>query len=118
MLDRIYSEDDVTDSDAFLKAMEVRYKMKIAYGNEAAALNALKFACPRVFHQGRTTIISIQNESRLNLLPSHLANESSNAIIPLKFNSQCLRLQIRAMKIDELACKNIGLSQLMNVLNK
>ena len=72
MLDRIYGEDDVTDSDAFLKAMEVRYKMKIESGNEAAALNALKFARPRVFHKGRPTVVSVQNKSRLNLLPSHL----------------------------------------------
>lgn len=72
MLDRIYGEDDVTDSDAFLKAMEVRYKMKIDSGDEAAALNALKFPRPRVFHKGRPTIISVQNKSRLNLLPSHL----------------------------------------------
>ena len=38
----------------------------------------------------------------------------------LKYYSQCLRLQIRAMKIDELACKSIGLSncELMNLLNK
>ena len=38
----------------------------------------------------------------------------------IKYYSQCLRLQIRAMKIDELACKSIGLSncELMNLLNK
>ena len=38
----------------------------------------------------------------------------------VKYYSQCLRLQIRAMKIDELACKSIGLSscELMNLLNK
>jgi hypothetical protein len=38
----------------------------------------------------------------------------------IKYYSQCLRLQIRAVKIDELACKNIGLSncELMNLLNK
>ena len=71
MLDRIYGEDDVTDSDAFLKAMEVRYKMKIDSGNEAAALNALKFPRPRVFHKGRPTIVSVANKSRLNLLPTH-----------------------------------------------
>jgi hypothetical protein len=72
MLDPIYGEDDATDSDAFLKAMEVRYKMKIDFGNDAAALNALKFARPRVFQKGRPTIISVQNKSRLNLLPSRL----------------------------------------------
>ena len=72
MLDRIYREDNVTDSDAFLKAMETRYKMKIDSGNEAAALNALKYARPRVFHKGRPTIVSVlQNKSRLNLIPSH-----------------------------------------------
>jgi hypothetical protein len=72
MLDRIYGEDDVTDSDAFLKAMETRYKMKIDSGNEAAALNALKKdARPRVFHKGRPTMVSVQNKSRLNLIPTH-----------------------------------------------
>ena len=66
MLDRIYGDDDVSDSDAFLKSMEVRYKMKIDSGNEAAALNALMFARPRIFHEGRPTIVSVQNKSRLN----------------------------------------------------
>ena len=38
----------------------------------------------------------------------------------LKYYLQCLGLLIRAMKIDELACKSIGLSncELMNLLNK
>ena len=71
MLDRIYGEDDVTDSDAFLKAMEVRYKMKIDSGNEAAVLNALKFPRPRVFHKGRPTIVSVPNKLQLNLLLTH-----------------------------------------------
>ena len=72
MLDRIYGDDDVSDSDAFLKSMEVRYKMKIDSGNKAAAYNALMFARPRIFHKGRPTIVSVQNKSRLNLLPTHL----------------------------------------------
>jgi hypothetical protein len=46
--------------------------MKIDSGNEAAALNALKFARPRVFHKGSPTMVSVPNKSRLNLLPSYL----------------------------------------------
>ena len=52
--------------------MEVRYKMKIDSGNEAAALNALMFAHHRIFHKGRPTIVSVRNKPRLNLLPTHL----------------------------------------------
>jgi hypothetical protein len=73
MLDRIYGEDDVSDSDTFLKAKEVRYMMKIDSRNEAAALSTLKYPRrPRIFHKGRPTIVSVQNKSRLNLLASHL----------------------------------------------
>ena len=73
MLDRIYGEDDIADSDAFLKAMEVRYKkMKINSGNEAAALNALIFHSPGSFTKEGPTVVSVRNKSRLNLLPSHL----------------------------------------------
>ena len=72
MLDRIYGEDDVTDSDAFSKRWKPgSYKMKIDSGSEAAALYALKYARPRVFHKGRPTIVSILNKSRLNLIPTH-----------------------------------------------
>jgi outer membrane murein-binding lipoprotein Lpp len=47
--------------------------MKIASGSEAAALNALKFARPRVFHKGRPTIVSVRNKSRLNVIDTYAA---------------------------------------------
>jgi hypothetical protein len=72
MLDRIFGLDDITDADALLKSMEVRYKMKIDSGNEASALSALLFPRPRIFHKGKATVVSVPNKSRLNLLPSHL----------------------------------------------
>ena len=72
MLDRIYGDEEVGEGGgALLKSMELQYKMKIESGSEAAALNALRFSRPRVFHKGRPTIVSVQNKSRLNLLPSH-----------------------------------------------
>jgi hypothetical protein len=46
--------------------------MKIDSGNEAAALSALKYQRPIIFHKGRPTMVSVQNKSRLNLLASHL----------------------------------------------
>ena len=72
MLDRIFGIDDITDSDALLKSMEVRYKMKIDSRNEAWALSALLFPRPRVFHKGKATVVSVQNKLRLNFLPSHM----------------------------------------------
>ena len=72
MLDRVYGDDEVGEGGAaLLKAMELQFKMRIDSGNEAAALNALRYARPRVFHKGRPTIVSVQNKSRLSLLPSH-----------------------------------------------
>jgi hypothetical protein len=47
------------------------YYMKIDSRAEAAALNALRFTQPMVFHKGRPTIVSVQNKSRLNVIPSH-----------------------------------------------
>ena len=72
MLDRIYGDDEMSESGgALLKAMELQHKMKIDSGNEAAALNALRYSRPRIFHKGRPIIVSVQNKSRLNLLASH-----------------------------------------------
>ena len=72
MLDRIYGDDELAESGgALLKAMELQHKMKIDSGNEAAALNALRYSCPRIFHKGRPIIVSVQNKSRLNLLACH-----------------------------------------------
>jgi hypothetical protein len=72
MLDRIYGEDEVSESGgALLKSMELQYRMKIDSGGEAAALNALRYSRPRVFHKGRPTIVSVQNKSRLNAILTH-----------------------------------------------
>ena len=72
MLDRVYGDDEVGEGGAGpLKVMELQFKMRIESGNEASALNALRFARPRVFHKGRPTIVSVQNKFHLSLLPSH-----------------------------------------------
>lgn len=68
MLDRIYGDDDAGDSSGLMKSMELRYKLKIDSGGEGAALNALRYARPRIFHKGRPTIVSIQKESRASEL--------------------------------------------------
>ena len=52
IMDPLLISNDITDADALLKSMEVRYKMKIDSGNEASALSALLFARPRMFHKG------------------------------------------------------------------
>ena len=63
MLDRIYGDDEVSEGGgALLKSMELQHKMKIDSGAEAAALNALRFSRPRVFHKGRPTIVSDHSE--------------------------------------------------------
>ena len=54
-----------------MKAMELRSKLKIDSGGEGSALNALRYARPRIFHKGRPTIMSIRNKSRLSSLPTH-----------------------------------------------
>jgi hypothetical protein len=73
MLDRIYGEDEPEGGGGLLKGMDLQFKMKIASGAEAAALNALKFARPRVFHKGRPTIVSVRNRSRLNIIDTYSA---------------------------------------------
>ena len=73
MLDRIYGEDDVGDSSGLMKSMELRFKLKIDSGSEGAALNALRYSRPRIFHKGRPTIVSVAKKSRLNAIPSYEA---------------------------------------------
>ena len=70
MLERIYGDDEV-DSMSLMKTLESRLKLKIETGAEASALNALRHACPRIFHKGRPTILNSPNKSRLNQMSSH-----------------------------------------------
>ena len=71
MLDRIYGDDDVVEASGLMKSMELRLKLKIDSGCEGAALNALRYSRPRIFHKGRPTIVTVAKKSRLNLLPTH-----------------------------------------------
>ena len=49
MLDRIFGSDD-GESDSEFKTLEYRVKLKITTGAEAAAIKALYFKRPRIFH--------------------------------------------------------------------
>ena len=71
MLDRIHGDYEAGDSSGLMKTMELRCKLIVDSGGESAALNALRYARPRVFHVGRPTIVSVHNKSRLNALLTH-----------------------------------------------
>jgi hypothetical protein len=70
LLDRAFGMDD-SENDSFLKNQEARLKLKIETGAEAAALGALQYHRPRLFHKGRPTMKAERKVSRLNRLLSH-----------------------------------------------
>jgi hypothetical protein len=65
MLDRVFGSED-TESDNHFKALESRVKLKIATGGEAAAIKALYFKRPRLFHTGQVSMSTDRNRSTLN----------------------------------------------------
>lgn len=69
MLDRIFGSDDV-EADSQFKILEARVKLKITTGAEAAAIKALHFKRPRLFHKGRIAMTSERNKSKLSKLPN------------------------------------------------
>ena len=70
MLDRIFGTDDM-DADSQFKVLESRVKLKIKTGAEAAAIKALHFNRPRLFHKGRVAMTSERNTSKLSKLPTY-----------------------------------------------
>ncbi len=70
MLDRIFGSDDA-EVDSQFKTLESRVKLKITTGAEAAAIKALYFKRPRIFHKGRVSMSSEQNKLKLNKIPDH-----------------------------------------------
>ena len=71
MLDRIFGSDDM-DGDSQFKVLESRVKLKIKTGAEAAAIKALHFNRPRLFHKGRVAMTSSErNTSKLSKLPHY-----------------------------------------------
>ena len=70
MLDRIFGADDV-EAESQLKLLESRVKLRITTGAEAAAIKALHFARPILFHKGRIAMTSERNTSKLSNLPNH-----------------------------------------------
>ena len=70
MLDRIFGSDDA-EIDSQFKTLESRVKLKITTGAEAAAIKALYFKRPRIFHKGRVLMSSERNKSKLNKIPDY-----------------------------------------------
>ncbi|KAI2495228.1 hypothetical protein MHU86_19282 [Fragilaria crotonensis] len=70
MLDRVFGSDDV-EADSQFKTLESRVKLKIATGAEAAAIKALYFKRPRLFHKGQVSMATDRNKSKLNKLADH-----------------------------------------------
>ena len=70
MLDRIFGSDD-HDGDNQFKVLESRVKLKIKTGAEAAAIKALHFNRPRLFHKGRVAMTSERNTSKMSKLPNY-----------------------------------------------
>ena len=70
MLDRVFGSDDV-EADSQFKTLESRVKLKIATGAEAAAIKALYFKRPRLFHKGQVSMATDRNKSKLNKLTDH-----------------------------------------------
>ena len=70
MLDRIFGSDDI-EADSQFKTLESRVKLKITTGAEAAAIKALHFKRPRIFHKGRVSMTSERNKSKLNKIADY-----------------------------------------------
>ena len=76
MLDKICGGGSKTSSDASWRNMELKIKLKITTGAEAAALDALNNVRPRLFHTGEASIEYVRNTSRLSKLLKHTSWES------------------------------------------
>jgi hypothetical protein len=71
MLDRIGGDDSATGSKSNqFKTWEARSKLKITTGAEESALHAMSIKRPQLFHTGKTAMVTEQNKSKLNQLPT------------------------------------------------
>ena len=76
MLDRICGNDDAVNKANQFKTWESQIKLKISTGAEAAALQAVSFKRPRLFHAGKTAMVSERNKSKLSQLANYAAWKS------------------------------------------
>ena len=75
VLNRIFRLDDV-EAESQFKVLESSVKLRITTGAEAAAMKALHFNRPRLFHKGRVAMTSERNTSKLSKLPNHKSRKS------------------------------------------
>lgn len=68
MLNRSFGSDD-SESDSEFKTLEYRVKLKITTRAEAAAIKALYFKRPKIFHMGRVSMTTERNKLKLNRIP-------------------------------------------------
>jgi hypothetical protein len=76
LLDRIFGSDDA-EAESQFKVLESRVKLRISTGAEAAAIKALHFSRPRLFHHGRVAMVSERNTSKLSKLPTYKSWKSA-----------------------------------------
>ena len=68
VLGRIFGSDNV-EAESQFKILGSRVKLKITTGAKAAAIKALHFNRPRLFHIGRVAMTSEHTMSKLSKLP-------------------------------------------------
>ena len=98
MLDRIFGNDS-SDSDAMMKTMQTRLKLKIETGAEAYALNALYNERPRIFHKGRPNMVNMGSKSRLNRMATY-ADWKSGGLGVKTFITNKMNILHRTMASD------------------
>lgn len=77
MLDRIFGARDGINKSNQFKTWEARLKLKISTGAEEAAITALQYNRPQIFHTGMTEMVTARNKSKLNKLPNVRAWKSA-----------------------------------------
>jgi hypothetical protein len=102
MLDRIFGSDDM-DADSQFKVLESRVKLKIKTGAEAAAIKALHFIRPRLFHKGRVAMTSERNTSKLSKLPNYKAWKSGGEGVMIHVIKQMNLMYTTTMQDIEFA---------------
>lgn len=76
MLGRICGNVDTTNKANQFKTWESQIKLKISTGVEAAALQAVSSKRPRLFHVGKSAMVSKRNKSKLSQLANYAAWKS------------------------------------------
>lgn len=70
MLDRICGDDRTGAKRNQFKTWESRIKLKITTGAEEAALQAISYKRPFLFHSGKTAMVTERNKSKLDQMPT------------------------------------------------